>query len=251
MSQGGIMAQHGAKISGLGLLLASVLAACGGGGSTVQPGPVVPPPGSFNLQSAMAALVKSGLSANVNLSGTAIVSGTSTSFTGTGLLTLSPGASGLFNGMTATLQTETISGTVTVSGHSAPYTSSVVNAYEGATAAILGESQSNNEFDVASAPITIPTTVGTSAVSLGTLSRYADSTLSVVLGTTQISVNVAMISVDPGSPEVVQFTYKSFDTSQALVETDTVSYYLTEGSILSFYSATAQNASGTLNVMPQ
>ena len=43
---------------------------------------------------------------------------------------------------------------------------------------------------------------------LGTLSRYTDDTLSVVLGTTQVSVAVVLIPVDPGSPEVVQFTYK-------------------------------------------
>jgi hypothetical protein len=53
---------------------------------------------------------------------------------------------------------------------------------------------------VAQAPVAIPMTVGTSPMILGTLSRYTDDTLSVVLGTTQVSVAVVLIPVDPGSP---------------------------------------------------
>jgi hypothetical protein len=60
-----------------------------------------------------------------------------------------------------------------------------------------------------------------------------------------------LIPVDPGSPEVVQFTYKVYNTNQALVETDTVSYNLTENNLLSLNLATTQNATGTLTVMPQ
>jgi hypothetical protein len=229
-----------------GVLAALLLGACGGGSGNPTPSPQ----GSYDLQSAMVALVGSGLSANVNLSGTAIVNGTSNPFTGTGTLTLSPGASGMFNGMMAQLQTESISGTVTVAGQTSPYSSSVVNAYEPATAAIEGESQST-EFDVAQQPIMIPTVVGTSVATLGTLSRYSDNTLSVALGTVQVSVAVTLIPVDPGSSEVVQFTYKVYDTNQALVETDTVSYNLSENNLLSLNSAATQNAAGTLTVMPQ
>src|SRR6202035_5222568 len=100
------------------------------------------PQGSYDLQAAMAALVKSGLSANVNLSGTAIVNGTSNPFTGTGTLTLSPGVSGMFNGTMAQLQTQSISGTVTVAGQTSSYSSSIVNPYEPATAAVAGDSRS-------------------------------------------------------------------------------------------------------------
>jgi hypothetical protein len=240
---------HNARSPAAGVLAALLLSACGGGGSG-NGNPTPSPQGSYDLQAAMAALVKSGLSANVNLSGTAIVNGTSNPFTGTGTLTLSPGVSGMFNGTTAQLQTESISGTVTVAGQTSPYSSSVVNAYEPTTTAVAGDSQST-EFDVAQAPITIPTVVGTSSTMLGTLSRYSDSTLSVALGTVQVSLAVTLIPVDPGSPEVVQFTYKVYDTNQALVETDTVSYNLTENNLLSLNSAATQNTSGTLTVMPQ
>jgi hypothetical protein len=239
---------HNAKSPAAGVLAALLLSACSGGSGNGNPTPS--PQGSYDLQAAMAALVKSGLSANVSLSGTAIVNGTSNPFTGTGTLTLTPGVSGMFNGTMAQLQTESISGMVTVAGQTSPYNSSVVNAYEPATTAVAGDSQSS-EFDVAQAPIMIPTVVGTSVTMLGTLSRYADSTLSVALGTVQVSVAVTLISVDPGSLEVVQFTYTVYDTNQALVETDTVSYNLTENNLLSLNSAATQSTSGTLTVVPQ
>ncbi len=232
-----------------GILAGMLLSACGSGGSS-NSNPTPSPQGSYDLQVAMTALVKSGLSTNVNLSGTAIVNGTSNAFTGTGTLTLSAAVSGMFNGTMAQLQTQSISGTVTVAGQPSPYSSSVVNAYEPGTAAILGDAQST-EFDVAQQPIMIPTVVGTSVTMLGTLSRYSDSTMSVALGTLQVSVAVMFIPVDPGSPEVVQITDNFYDTNQALVETDTVSYNLTEENLLSFNSAATQNASGTLTVMPQ
>lgn len=238
-----------AKSPAAGILAVLLLNACGGGGGS-NGYPEHPPPGSYDLQAAMTALVDSGLSVNVNLSGTAIVNGASNPFTGTGTLIVGPSVSGMFNGMMAQLQTQSLSGTVAVAGQTSQYSSSVVNAYETTTAAVLGESQST-EFDVAQQPIMIPTVVGTSVTMLGTLSRYSDSTLSIALGTVQVSVVVKFIPIDPGSPEVVQFTYKVFDTNQTLVETDTISYGLTENNLLSFNSAATQSASGTLTVMPQ
>ena len=245
------MIHYSTKRSAISVVATLALTACGGGGGSGLGGTnsTDPPAGSYDLHAATAALVKSGLSVNVNLSGTAIANGTSNSFTGTGTLSLSPGANGTFNGMTAQTQTETISGTLTVAGQSAPYTSTVVDAYD-STAAFLGES-SSSEFDVASAPITIPTTVATSATELGTLSRYKDSTRSVVLGTTQVSVVLSLAAATTGAAEVVQFTYKIYDSQQALVETDTFSYNLSESSTLTLNSATVQNSSGSLTATPQ
>jgi hypothetical protein len=244
------MLHHGATRLTVGALAAIVITACGGSDNgMLTAGPPGPPPDSWDLRTAMKALVNSGLSANVKLSGNAIVNGTATAFTGTGVLTLSPGANGLFNGKTELLQTETISGTVSASGQSSPYSSTVVTAYDGTSGALLGESQSH-EFDVASAPILFPTTVGAS-VNLGTLSRYADDTQSAVLGTIQISVGLLAATVDGRGNEVVQFTYKVYDNSQTLVETDNFNYLLGEDSVLDLYSYTAQSASGTLSVTPQ
>jgi hypothetical protein len=243
------MVMHSARIPAAGVLAALLVSACGGGGNNIA-NPTPSPQGSYDLQTAMAALIESGESNPVELSGTAIVDGISNAFSGSGTSTLSPGASGTFNGTMATLQSQSISGTVTVAGQKASYSTTVLNAYDPTSSAILGESQSN-EFDVAQAPISIPTTVGTSSMMLGTLSRYSDSTLSVALGTVQVSVAVTSIPVDPGSPEVVQFTYQVFDTNQVLVETDTFSYNLTEDNVLSLNSAAAQSAAGTLSITPQ
>ena len=241
------MVTHSARILTAGVLAALLLSACGGGGS----GNLTPSPqGTYDLQTAMTALIESGQSNPVELSGTAIVNGISNTFSGTGTSTLAPGASGMFNGTMATLQTQSIAGTITVAGQKLAYSSSVVNAYEPTSGAILGESQSN-EFDVAPAPISIPTTVGTTSMLLGTLNRYSDSTLSVALGTVQVSVAVTLIPTDAGGPELVQFTYQVFDTNQVLVETDTFTYNLTEDSMLSLNSAAAQSAEGTLNITAQ
>jgi hypothetical protein len=194
----------------------------------------------------MLGLVKLGSTASVSLSGTAIVQGVSTPFAGTGTLTLSPAGNGTFNGMAAMLQTQSITGTVMVAGQSTPFSLSTVNAYD-AQGDILGESQSS-EFDVAPAPIFIPTYVSTTLDQLGSLTRYSDPQLSSVKGITQLSVVVQLIPVDPGSPEVVQVTAKVYDVNQALVETDNISYQLTTGGVLSFYSETTQSNSGTLTV---
>jgi hypothetical protein len=230
------------------VLAALFVSACGGGGG--DSGNLTPSSqGSYDLQTAMVALIESGQSNPIELSGTAIVGGISYAFSGTGTSTLAPGASGTFNGTTALLQSQSISGTISVAGQKEAYSSTVVNAYEPTSGAILGQSESN-EFDVAQSPISIPTTVGTTSMMLGTLSRYSDSTLSVALGTVQVSVAVTAVPANAGGPELVQFTYKIFDTNQVLVETDTFSYSLTEDNVLALNSAAAQSASGTVSITP-
>jgi hypothetical protein len=239
------------RLATVGVALALILAGCGGGGSTSTDPPAPPPvSSSYDLQAAMAALEANGLSAPVRFSGTVIGGGSSYSFAGTGTLSLSPGKSGTFDGGTALLQTTTIAGTATTGGSSAAYDLIVVSAYDSATAAIVGQSQ-GTEFDVASAPIMIPSSISTMPVVLGTLNRYTDNTMSVALGTIQISVDVKLLPVDPGSREVVEFTLRSYDMSGAPAGTDTRSYYLTADSVLSFFGYTASDASGSLSVTAQ
>jgi hypothetical protein len=66
-----------------------------------------------------------------------------------------------------------------------------------------------------------------------------------------VSAGLLLATVDGKGAEVVQFTYRVYDTSQTLVETDNFNYFLSENSVLDFYSYTAQSASGTLSVTPQ
>ena len=91
---------------------------------------------------------------------------------------------------------------------------------------------------------------GGSSGTLGTLSRYTDSTMSVSLGDAQVSYLV-MAPVDPGSPISVAVTTKIYDTQNALIETDVTNYTMTSSSVISLSAASAQNQSGTLSATAQ
>lgn len=233
----------------VGALLAAVpalaLAGCGGGGGAASNSS--PPAGSYDLQSAMAAYVKAASTVAVDLTASVVANGTSIPASGTGTYSAGAAVSGTFNGATALLQTVGISGTVTAAGQTAPYSVTMTDAYDASSGDILGQAQTS-EYDTVSAPIVIPSVVSTTDVVLGSLNRYTDSTQSVALGTIQISVAVSKVPVDPGSPEVVQFTYKIFGMSQNLLETDTYSYSLTEAGVLSFNASTASSTSMSLVV---
>ena len=218
------------------LPLIATLSACGGGGgsSTVGPGP-----STYDLAAGVSGLVTKGMKANLAISGTLTISGVVTPITGTGTLALTAAASGMFNGASALSQSETVSGTVTGGGQTSPYSASVVGYYASSTFAFLGET-SAQEYDVAPAPITYPTSVmaGSSGV-LGTVSRYTDSTLGVALGTAQMSYAIKA-PVNTSSPATVEFTDKIYDTKSALVETDVTDYSLTTANAMLLVSASVQ-----------
>lgn len=223
--------------------LASSLSACGGGGGLAM----APPTTSYDLQAGFEQLLNSGQTSNVTLSGSAFVNGSSVPFTGSGTLTLAPAMNSTFNGAAALAQTETVAGTVTAAGQSAPYSTSVVDYYAAGNDAFVGETGSN-EYDVAQTPFTYPATVvGGASGMLGTISNYTDSSMGVSQGTTQVSYMVTA-PVDPGSPVLVEITDKIYDPQNNLLETDVTSFTLTASGVLSFASATAQSASGSLKV---
>jgi hypothetical protein len=229
-------------------LLASALTACGGGSSTLAT--ATPAATSFDLQTGVTGLVMNGQTATVTLSGTAIVSGSSEPFTGTGTLTLTPGVTATFNGAGALSQTETISGTVTAAGQTAAYSSSVTDFYATGNDAFVGES-GTSEYNVAQAAFIYPTAVmaGSSGV-LGTTSNYTDSTMGVAQGTTQVSYAVTAVS-GSSSSVMVAISDQVNDTQGTLVETDVTNYSLTDAGVLSLVSASVQDSSGTLTVTVQ
>jgi hypothetical protein len=240
------------KHTGIAIIIAAALTAsalngCGGGGSTLS---TTSPPAAFDLQTGISGLVANGQTVAVTLSGSANVSGSAVPFTGSGTLTLTPGVSASFNGEGALSQTQTISGTVTAAGQSAPYSVSVTDYYATGDDAFLGESGSS-EYDVAQAPFAYPTAVmaGSSGI-LGTTSDYADSTMSVSQGTTQVSYAVTAVS-GSSSSVMVAITDRVLDTQNNPVETDVTNYSLTAAGVLTFVSATAQNASESLQVTAQ
>jgi hypothetical protein len=227
---------------------AILIAACGGGNN--YSAPMQPPPANFDLQAGMAKMVTDGLSSNVALSGTVTVNGVSTAFTGSGTFTRPPAMSATFNGTAAVSQTTTVSGSTTAAGQITPYSTSVTDYYASNDSAFLGEA-SASEYDVAQAPILFPTMVmGGSSGTLGTLSRYTNSTMSVSLGTAQLSYST-LTPVDPGSPIGIAVTIKIYDTQNMLIETDVTNYTMTSSNVISLSGASAQNQSGMLTITVQ
>jgi hypothetical protein len=238
---------HGASRTYVAVCLATLMSACGGGNN---PAPMQPPPANFDLQAGMAKMVANGLSSNVALSGTVSVNGVSTAFTGSGTFTRPQAVSAAFNGAAALSQTTTLAGSITAAGQTTPYSTSVTDYYASSDSALLGE-VSASEYDVAQAPISFPTTVtGGSTGTLGTLSRYTDSTMSVSLGTAQVSYSL-LTPVDPGSPIGIVVTTKIFDTQSTLIETDVTNYTMTTSNVVSLSGASAENQSGMLKVTAQ
>ena len=238
---------QGASRTFIAACFAILVSACGGGGGKYS---APAPSANYDLQTGIANMVTSGLSANVALSGTASVNGVSHAFTGSGTFTRAPGVSATFNSTLASSQMTTVAGSITIAGQSSPYSTSVTDYYASSDAALLGE-VSGSEYDVAQAPIVFPTmVVAGSSETLGTLSRYTDSTMSVLLGTAQVSY-LATAPVDPGSPIGVALTTKIYDTQNTLIETDVTNYTMTSSNVISLSSASAQTQSGMLTVTVQ
>jgi hypothetical protein len=230
-------------------LLAGALNACGGGNSTLAGS--TPAATSFDLQTGITGLVASGQTASVTLSGTAVVSGSSVPFTGSGTLTLAPGVSATFNGEGAQSQTETISGTITSSGQTSTFTPIAVEEfYATGNDAFLGDT-GTNEYDVAQAAFTYPSSVvaGSSGM-LGTTSDYTDSSMSTPLGTTQVSYAVTAIAGSTTSL-MVAITSQINDTQNNPLETDVTNYSLTDDGVLTLVSASVQNSTESLTVAVQ
>ena len=82
--------------------------------------------------------------------------------------------------------------------------------YDSGTDAFLGETGAT-AYDVAQSAFMYPTmVVGGSTGTLGTISNYTDSTMSVPVGTTEVTYAVTA-PVDPGSPVLVKVTNVSKD----------------------------------------
>lgn len=202
--------------------------------------------GSYNLQLGIANMVADGFTVNVTLSGSVTINGVSTGLSGAGTYTFSPGISATFNNVTATSQTETLSATAFANGQSVPVSQSVTAYYTATTSEFLG--QISSEYDVAEVPFQYPTSIsGGSTGTLGTILRYKDSTMSVSLGSAQTTYVITGPS-GQGGPIYIAITTKSYDTTNALVETDVTNYSMTTSNIISFVSSSSQSQQGTLSL---
>lgn len=241
---------QGASRAYLAVCFAVFLTACGGGGGGYQ-APVQMPPqtANFDMQAGMAEMVADGLNSNVTLSGTVMINGVSTQFTGSGSFKRSPAISATFNGNPALSQTTTVSASIMAAGQTSSYSTSVTDYYASNGSAFLGELSS--EYDVAQSPIVFPTMImGGSSGTLGILSRYTDSTMSVSLGTVQVSYST-LAPVDPGSPIGIVVTTQIYNAQNMLIETDVTNYSMTSSNVISLSSASSQNQSGMVTITVQ
>ena len=200
--------------------------------------------GAYNLQAGIANLVAHGLSVNVTFGGS-VNTGTSSqaTITGSGVYGWSPALKATFNGASALSQLQTISGTATAAGQNVPVSQSVTAYYDASTSDFLG--QASSEYDVAQAAYQYPTSIeGGMTGILGTALRYTNSTMSVSLGTAVTSYSITAPSTQ-GGPIGVQIETDVYDTKSFLVESDSTTYSMTSGNVMSFVSAFISTDNGS------
>jgi hypothetical protein len=220
---------------------ALVLGACGGG-STSASGST-----SYNLAAAIGSLVTKGFSANISFGGSLTGVGT---VSGSGTLTYTAAVNGTFGGSAALVQNQILSGSVTGGGATQAYATSASDYYAVGNHAFLGEQNTtagDMEYDVAQSPFVYPTTVvNGSSGTLGTVSRYTDSTMGTVLGTAQYSYVVKPDAAN-SSDVIVELKSQLYDPQNNLQLTELDDYALSSSNMLTLVSATVQSPTeGTL-----
>jgi hypothetical protein len=206
---------------------------------------------SFNLQAGIANMVAQGFRVNVALGGSVLVNGSPAAVSGSGVYTLSAGVNATFNGAAAVSQIQSLSGTALIGGRSTPVSENVTAYYTSSNSEFLGQVGANNEYDVAQAPFQYPTSiVGGSSGTLGTILRYSDSTMSMSLGTA-LTTYVTTGPSTQGGPISIAITTMSYDTTNALVETDVTDYSMTSSNVISFVASSTQTQTGTLTLAAQ
>ena len=98
--------------------IATVLTACGGGGGSESSGPTVSTI-SFPFATANANFINNGYTHDFSISGWQIVNGTRYDVTGSGRVVQTAAIATTFEAQAALLNTQTLTGTVTVNGQSA------------------------------------------------------------------------------------------------------------------------------------
>jgi hypothetical protein len=191
----------------------------------------------YDWQAGVANMIAQGLTVNVTFGGS-VNTGTSSqaTITGSGVYTLSRGVTATFNGASAVSQLQTLSGTATAAGQNVPASRSVTAYYATSTIDFLGQ-VSSTEYDVAQAPFQYLTSIqGGMTGTLGTAQRYTDSTMSVSLGSAVTSYSTTAPST-PGGPISIQVQTDFYDKNDFIVESDSTTYSLTSGNVMSFVSA--------------
>jgi hypothetical protein len=192
----------------LGLFLSVLLAGCGGGGGGGgSPGPVVSTL-TFPLATANANLINNGYTLNLSVTGTQVYQGSSYGVTGTVTLAQSASTPSTFEQQPALLNTQSMSGSVTVLSITVPITSTA-QLYSATNYAPLGQVSSGSYYVMQGTP-TMPSTgkVGDAAV-IGTYDVYTDSNKSTPIGTAKLSYAVEADTANTAIVALIEDDYTS------------------------------------------
>jgi hypothetical protein len=170
---------------------AMALAACGGGSGAAT----APAANAYDFEAAFVQETQHGLTA----SGTFTVTSNGTVYTGPGTVTVSPQTATSFNGSAAYQLDLVIAGNVSGGGASGKV-SGGYSTYLTGDHRIIGRTDPG-EFDIAQSPMTYPGVVAAGESGpLGTLLRYTDSTMSIPIGSDDVSYGVM---ADPNTPSTL------------------------------------------------
>lgn len=223
-------------------LATTFIAACGGGGgdagAPVSPLPVVSA-NTFQVKTAYISYF------NDTSSHPFTVSGTTAGFavTGSGTVTQSPVTSGLFEGATVLQKTSTVTGSFVANGVTIPLTATDT-AYVDAN--YMAKGWTGEEYVMVTSAALVPDTAKVNDTGLWHISnRYADSTKTTLLGTSQVSFALAP---DTATTALLKINQVDKDTIGSTVMTATANFRVTPTGALTRLSETAVDGTTTLTL---
>jgi hypothetical protein len=233
----------------LGLLLSTLLVGCGGGSGGGGGGGPVTSTLTFPLATANANLINNGYTLYLTVTGTQMYNGTSYGVTGSVTVTQSTPTTSTFEGQTALLNTQSMTGTVTVVGISVPITSTA-QIFSTTNYAPLGEVSSDSYYVMQGTP-TMPSTgkVGDAAL-IGTYDVFTDSTKSTLLGTAKISY---ALEADTANTAIINLIEDDYDTSNILITSTQTRWRIDSSGNVAFVSIrlTGSTFAGPFNYLFQ
>ena len=228
------MKVHVFRLVGAAVLSASLLAACGGGGSDTpaapapSAAPATPVVTAFALNTGYRARIANGATDNFNLSG---------SCSGTASIATAAATASTFEGVTGYASAQ-VSG-INFTNCSPATNSATGTTYFNASYVPIGLSIVGGEYSkFESPPSDLPATVGVGDSGVvATLSTYADSTKVVATGKRVLSY---AIEADTSTTAIANVITRSYDLGNQLLATQQSRYRMTESGTLTLLSIDVQ-----------
>lgn len=221
-------------------LLSTFLAACGGGGGGVPASPLpVVSTDTFQIKTAYIN------DFNDTSSHPFTVSGTTAGFvvTGSGTVTQSPVTNGLFEGATVLQKTSTVTGSFVANGVTIPLIAADT-AYMDAN--YVAKGWTGEGYVVVTSATNVPDTAKVNDTGLWhTSNRYANSTKTTLLGTSEVSFALAP---DTATTALLKITQIAKDTIGSTVMTATANFRMTPAGDLTRLSETGVDGTTTLTL---